>query len=361
MPDKFKNFLSIEYLFNHNALSVKLDKEKKEIEKTVDKIIDEENLEQMKIMLDNNYLLSWRQLKKIIFNKRKFINLIDNSKYIEIFNNELKNNFIEQINTLYSTRITNISNSYTAKASQRIEELFMMNHFLSDSNSYENKDKDYDYFKEGVKKINFSPKETQNLYEKLLSFKTKKGIDVEKVKGYYKSQIHYRYFWIIEEMFKIIKDEYNIVTKEKIEHLGEKYKVLNTESNDKIKEKIIQDMENSKTNFNIDDLNKETQKIYNEIKLMFIELQKNPMDKLQELEFKNILENQFPRTLSEYMVIPRRYREQLKNNKDSPDNILMQSLIQIKSKLDEMSDLLQEQNINKMKTTQKYLKNSFGY
>lgn len=354
MKNKFKNFLSVNYLFKDYFLNKKLNKDRSEIEKSVDTMIETGNKGQMKILIDKGYLFSWKQFKKILFEKRDFYGFIwDNEKYISLFNNELKELFLDEIKTLSKTRmqvLNSIGSFASTKGKERAQRIDRLSCFLSGCSEYDPIDC------QGLEKLKFSSQEISQLYQYMLIVKNKKNQIARSLFGF-----EYRtYHGVVEEIFTIIEEKYNLINQQSIEYLGDKYNALNIESGDKVKEKIIQDMDEKKNSFNSGELGKEAKVTYNEIKVLIIELQQSSLEKVRALEFKNIIENQLPRTISEYIAIPKKYRDQLKINEDSPDKILSESLMQIKEKLTQMSQEIQEDKFNKMKVTHRYLKNSLN-
>lgn len=124
-----------------------------------------------------------------------------------------------------------------------------------------------------------------------------------------------------------------------------------------VKENMVSGMLESVKKFNEFDLPVDAQKLMNEITEVSNEISPHTLSVEQTLEFNNLYKKRFPQVLEEYVSISPRYREKLKSHDENPDNILMESLVEIKGKLDEIFDVVQGNKHTRQKVTHKYLKN----
>lgn len=101
------------------------------------------------------------------------------------------------------------------------------------------------------------------------------------------------------------------------------------------------------------------QKLIKEIEQLMLELRKYDFDNLSQLEFKNIDEKIIPQVFSEYFNVPLSYRSRI-INEYSADQLLENSLSQVKTSLLNLYHKKIESNIEKMRVTNHYLKDFSG-
>jgi len=99
------------------------------------------------------------------------------------------------------------------------------------------------------------------------------------------------------------------------------------------------------------------QAIVEEISHTAGELRPLQLNQKQQCDFDNLYTKRLPQILEEYINISPRYKEMLKSHNENPDTILLDSLGEIKTKIDEIFILVQEDNFKKQRVSNQYLKN----
>lgn len=124
-----------------------------------------------------------------------------------------------------------------------------------------------------------------------------------------------------------------------------------------MKETISVDVLSNIRKFNEKDLPEPSRKVIQEIKIIYNEISTDKLNVKQTLDLDNLYKKRFPQLLEEYITISPRYREKLQLHDENPDRLLLESLVDIKTKINVIFEQLQENNVNKLKVTSKYLKN----
>lgn len=124
-----------------------------------------------------------------------------------------------------------------------------------------------------------------------------------------------------------------------------------------IKDSIVHNLTEKVNNFEFSSLPSNTQKIFMEVASICDELKshQDTFTTTQSLHFDNIVVKRIPQVIQEYITIPEKYRSSL-HGKESPDNLLEDSLKEIKTNLSGLMEQIQEVNINAMKKSNTYLK-----
>lgn len=135
----------------------------------------------------------------------------------------------------------------------------------------------------------------------------------------------------------------------------EKYNVL-FEDFSNIKHSISEDVLNTIKNFDEKKLPQNIQDAISDLRSIYREINPNKLLVKQSLKVNNLYQKRFPQVLEEYILISPRYREKLTDHNESPDKLLLESLVEIKSKLNIIFESLQETNHINLKVTNKYLK-----
>ena len=125
---------------------------------------------------------------------------------------------------------------------------------------------------------------------------------------------------------------------------------------EKIKTVIATDMLDSIKKFNAIDLPQEAQEKITQITAIANDISPHKLSVEQSLNFENIYKKRFPQVLEEYITISTRYKEKLKNLNENPETLLIASLEEIRSKLDDIFDVVQGHKHNRQKITHQYLK-----
>jgi hypothetical protein len=110
---------------------------------------------------------------------------------------------------------------------------------------------------------------------------------------------------------------------------------------EKVKENMTVGMLDNIKKFSEVDLPLDAQAKMREITDIANEIGPNTLSVEQTLEFNNIYKKRFSQVLEEYVSISPRYREKLKNHDENPDVLLLESLDDIKNKLDSLFEVVQ--------------------
>lgn len=147
---------------------------------------------------------------------------------------------------------------------------------------------------------------------------------------------------------------------ELLEHLLnekiDKYSLILDES-DNMKSNMVSDVINNIKNFKETDLPADIKAIVDEIRAIYREITPSKLNSEQKLELNNLYNKRFPQVLEEYITVSPRYKEKLKSHNENPDTLLFESLSEIKTKINDIFESIQETNLTKMKVTHRYLKN----
>jgi hypothetical protein len=165
-----------------------------------------------------------------------------------------------------------------------------------------------------------------------------------------------KFISILDSFIAFVEKEHQSTILDKFSQELDSY-ALGFNSFETVKENMVSGMLESVKKFNEFDLPVEAQKLMNEITEISNDISPHSLNVEQTLEFNNLYKKRFPQVLEEYVSISPRYKEKLKSHDENPDNILMESLVEIKGKLDEIADLVQGNKHTRQKITRQYLKN----
>lgn len=181
---------------------------------------------------------------------------------------------------------------------------------------------------------------------------------------YYQCEHNYNYDGCEEEKFLELLESYiSFIEKEHQSTILDKFSqeldsyALGFNNFETVKENMVLGMLESVKKFNEFYLPADAQNLINEITEISNEISPHTLSVEQTLEFNNLYKKRFSQVLEEYVSISPRYREKLKSHDENPDSILLESLVEIKSKLVEIFETVQESKHTRQKITHKYLKN----
>lgn len=363
----FSNFVGMMNIFKKTAVNQSADKmvlenekiqkidyekeienEKKVLNQEIDFIISSENKEQMNLLKEQGVVFSWQHLQKIIYQHPKLHSCVNADVHIQKYSKQL----ISDLNGIF----INIQNLKIQDPEYR-EEFKSQNKKLLENFSFLRLMVKFN----GTSQLNeLFQKENhhiEEIYKNIILVSHKKE-EIEHC-----AQKHSFYPSIFDEenspfkqLLEAITKAYNEKNKEKITSIAQRYKMLSLNDDKNVQQNIEKILIDKNSSFSDTLLNPQAQEIYQDIKELFLQIQKNELAKLDELELENISSKKIPRILGEYLSIPKNYREKLKDDVESPDKLLVSSLKQIKNSLMEMNDKIQQSNVDKMKVTNRYLK-----
>lgn len=125
---------------------------------------------------------------------------------------------------------------------------------------------------------------------------------------------------------------------------------------DQMKNSMMNDTVNNIKNFNEKDLPQNAQTLIKEIKNLHSETSHLKLETIQILDIENLYSKRLPQVLEEYITISPRYRDKLKSHNENPDDLLVESLQEIKIKLNDIFEAVQNNKHTQMKMTNRYLK-----
>ena len=165
--------------------------------------------------------------------------------------------------------------------------------------------------------------------------------------NYLRSDLSYK----IHYLKNIKKDVIELNFDEKLE----KYNILFEEFSN-IKHSISEDVLNAINSFDEKKLPQNIKDVIFDLKSIHKEITPHKLSVEKKLEVNNLYQKRFPQVLEEYILISPRYREKLTSHDESPDKLLLESLVEIKTKINTVFEDLQETNHKKLKVSNKYLK-----
>ena len=161
---------------------------------------------------------------------------------------------------------------------------------------------------------------------------------------------------LLESYISFIEKEHQSTILDKFSQELDSY-ALGFNNFETVKENMVLGMLESVKKINEFYLPADAQKLINEITEISNEISPHTLSVEQTLEFNNLYKKRFSQVLEEYVSISPRYREKLKSHDENPDSILLESLVEIKGKLGEIFETVQEGKHTRQKITHKYLKN----
>lgn len=296
-----------------------LEKENQSILRKIDDIIENENTYQFELLLAHDVKPTWEQVKKIIEKKSFLSSLPKFYENIEQYIPLIKKQILQSLNEEHISQL-NKKSQYSMGISPTLipYSSFVVQH---------------------VKKIYADDKENLNkVYEKMMQI-----CQVNKM-----VQLHLT-------MYHPVKDLYNKLNHEEMVEFSKKARLITHDFNN-LGQKMVSSLTHEFKDFSPKSLPQKAQEIFNEIKQLCLHLQNQELSSSQILEFKNLYEKKLPQVFSQYIAIPQDYREKLKKYEENPETLLLDSLDQIKIKLNEIMEQVQEMKLNEMKITNRHLK-----
>ena len=324
----------------------------KELVGDVDSLIADKNESALATIIKKGYNLNVKQCMSFMeISGRQNTNdenqIIIRENITKSYNTDISKKILSDVKQMekvcngFGTRI------YKAK---KIEKLLKTKNIVEnyfDSNSYETIYKNDDFSLEILSSLKNIKKALTNELEKPYSnYSSKKHASNHKLE-------------LIKRELAYKINHIQHVKKEAIEaHFGEKLERYNIlfEDFSNVKHSISEDVLNTIKNLEEKNLPQEVQNIISNLRAIYREITPNKLSIEQNLEINNLYQKRFPQVLEEYILISPRYREKLTSHDESPDKLLLESLVEIKTKLTVVFENLQETNHKKLKVTNKYLK-----
>lgn len=330
--NKFSSFFANVNIFSSEVKDPIKDKLREDllaIEQEIDIIINTKNHEQLAIIIENKVKLTFEQSMKIILEDFYY------SRYKNPYYDCISEHKDKIINYIYKISL-NINEELKEKNKKFPEmnkySLVMENEFKKVSQFLENFGLDIykDNYKE-LSKIYILFKQMENLFYSYENFFIRTVIDV-------------------------LSPLYNELSKNNAVNLAKRANELKQDASN-IEKNIVSGMVNKVKDFEVKQLPEEAQKILSEIKLLFNYLHSNDLVENQNIVLENLYIKRLPQVIGEYIIIPQKYKEQLKKNQENPETLLIDSLNEIKNNMSQIMDSIQELNFRKMKVSNRYLKN----
>ena len=352
-PTRFKKFLNMAFMFKKQGLvqettiqpitreerleSSRLSKKQKakqlelkaKLDIRFDELVSQKDKNKVVLILERGYEINSTQALSLM--KDEFNHPVIQSAILKIYNESMKDEFKKEIETLIEDK--KIANKELPLYHLANKAILIWNHvnlmeFLEDPKYATDFSNDCNRLKSFFETTPFMYLQTNKR-------------DFIKVLDKYITYIEDKHSEYINNQFLNELDSYSLVFN----------------NFEKIKENMTAGMLDNIKKFSEIDLPLEAQARIREITNIANEIGPNTLSVEQNLQFNNIYKKRFSQVLEEYVSISPRYREKLKSHDENPDTLLLESLDDIKTKLDSLFDVVQNSKYNRQKITRQYLKN----
>lgn len=346
---KFVNFIGFLKAINifvpeADPVLSEIELEKIAIDAKIGKIIDTGNIEAISLLIEENVIFSDANMEKFLYmpdNHKRLSSIPENIyyKFIDFNNKQIKKLLLSAF--FEFDKILDQPNKINSHLGLNSEHKKVLKIYKAASNII---------YIWGQKIFENDATNTSIIYEKAHEIFVK----INKMKNNNKAELvpHLT----IKNIINTLESSYSKYNKENFAELANRSRTLQLADINTI---MAEDVTKKIHTFNPAILPKEAQTLFKDIKLISQDLQdhKKQLNTAQSLHFDNLYLKRLPDVIQEYITIPERYRIQLKINKDNPDSLLLSSLSEIKTNLHNMIMNLQQNNLNKMKISNTYLRN----
>lgn len=343
--------------FESEALK-KIKEEKEQIEKEIRKILDTENGLSLKIMKDNQVVLSQDLFLYTIENKSHLLNEIDfdrnaihhKSMLKEYITEKLKNcstGMYSEFQKLALTPKNSMEEQNEKKYSDFFEALFEL--IIKTNNLYKNDEffvkKSHDYMAKFYKRVELKRKEGSFSG---FGYGEASRYDLE---HFYNSNLYKK----LVDVHYLLQDNFNKINEILLPQLMKRYKDLSAGISD-IKLSTLELITQQIENFKEENLPPIAQKTFKEIQLIYNELSQHNLETQEKLHLENLYTKKTAQVMGQYIALPEQFKEKLKDEKETPDTLLIESLIEIKKHMSQILERVDNQKYNELKVTNRYLK-----
>lgn len=314
------------------------------IQMLFDQAIQDHDAEKIEIILSRNFTMNYNQFVALCLNQADKYERLDskiiNSALYAKYNNEVKYEIDEKLMQAINSPDPLIKNGNFVHFARQVKKIW---EFVGKEKELRDKDYALEFREMAVK-----------LSDRLPSFSYGGDNLTDNFNATLKSLIR-----DVEERYK---QHYDAVAKEarqaKMKEFNDTLNeyAIGFDNFDTIKNHIRTSLRENVKKLDSFELPASAKHIVTEITHIANEILPLTLNQKQQLDFDNVYKKRLPQVLEEYMNISPRYREKLENHNEHPDIILLESLVEIKSKIDEVFDNIQSSNHNKQKVTRQYLK-----
>lgn len=313
----------------------RLSKEQVALDAEIDLMIKTKNKEQLEIIKQKNIPISFKQLNNLIINCPYLMDCIDVENTFQKNSQQIENKLGEILEEISQYHLMNIfAGSYVVKKGKKASntEIQKVRHHFCNWIHFIDMNKSIILFSdENLKKFYQTGSNLYGISQAIGN----QSLNRHKFKDS-KLSIY------VEKLNQVLTTFYNERFIEKIEKLTDM--VVQHESHvDYLKKE-----ENSDTFFS-----KEIKTLLTDLRLYFNELDKKQLSLEERLDLENIYKNRLPQLLNDYKNISHQYSTQIKDN---ADNILKETLENIKIKLHSMIIENQEKSLEALRVSQHYFK-----
>lgn len=335
--NKFSSFFAHINIFSSEAedpAKLKIREELLAIEQEIDTMINTKNHDQLSIIIENKVKLTFEQSMKIIL-EDFWYSRYKNSYYDCISEHKDKiANFILQVALNMNEELKD-QKKFLSKGNKFIE---IQDEFKKISSFLENFG--LELYKDSYKELSKAYLVFKDMKKRLYSYQVPLQTTAEDIKN----------------VMDVLTPLYNELSKKNAINLAKKANELQQDASN-IEKNIVSGMVSKVKDFEVKQLPESAQELFNEIKLLFNYLHTNDLAANQNIVLENLYIKRLPQVIGEYIIIPQKYRDQLKSNSENPESLLLDSLKEIKNNMSEVMDEIQSFNLRKMKVSNRYLKN----
>lgn len=326
---------------------------RKELHDEVDNLIDSWDENALNRFIDRGYNFTVAQASQVVMNRSNRRNY--NAPFTTVETNILKIYQQEIVPTIIKSmiEISKSLDSYTYRNSKSDRTFDSYKTFESFSRFFADDQKIL--FQSNTLVTDFLPV-AKKILKQLEVEIDKKGLNHKKMTTYQATRkfehVKSHLTYVVREVEKNNTELLEELLTQKID----KYSLILDES-DNMKSNMVSDVINNIKNFKESDLPVDIKAIVDELRAVYREITPSKLNPEQKLELNNLYNKRFPQVLEEYITVSPRYKEKLKIHNENPDTLLFESLSEIKFKINAIFEIVQETHINKMKVTNRYLKN----
>jgi len=346
--EKFKHFFNFKFPEN----SLKEDKprqtqevsehhvEQEKISKKVDALIGDTNTVMLSIFINNDYVFKPEQLKKMLLSGKEFS--FDEKTRLHLYQTNWEPLYpvLHQKFKDFGMSASNILKQYPGRDGYNIDE------------NYKNTiDKHFEVSTILSEKFTHRPDAEQISEIYYLSKKHRDDISDSNRKGGGFFADASTVVNKINAFHQQLQELFNKNHEELFAKMAQRSRAL-----DSLKNNISDEISSSIAQFDTTKLPPEAQQLLESIEASYQSMGKQNLTTLQKLDVANLYSKRLPQVVGQYAVIPEAYRKRLENDADSPDKLVVESLLQINEKMNQIVEDLFQPDIQNMKKTKQYLK-----
>jgi hypothetical protein len=301
---------------------------KEELDREVDKIIDTKNSEKLLIVLDRGYQINSKQAFYLMKQEKDFDFPIIKDAVLENYDSQLKNEVLDELKRIGNTTRQFNLGGYSINKLEIVAGRFdIIWNYLGREFALADDEYVVDFL-DACKQV------------KLVLDRDEIKIPFTETINGFISHIETTRKEAILEQFEEDLDKYSLVLR----------------NIDSIRKNMLVDVTQNIKNFRESDIPKDSRDIIHDIKKINREIDQEKLNPEQKAQLNIFYTKRFPQVLEEYITISPRYKEKLRQHNEDPDLLLKESLLEVKDKINEIFEAVQEKNHTQMRVTNRYLK-----